>query len=194
MNNIEILYDHYKETVLEIKNQENKRNKLFVIILLHICILFLISFKAQSVCNIISDILMEQWKIGFYFSINIIQVFFMISMLYCVVRYYQINIHVDKTYPYIHKLEEKLSTQIGEKIEREGKNYISQYPKTQDFVYYSYKYIFPSLFIFALLYRLILNDTWNSPLIKIAEIIITIILIVLNVLYVIDMYKQEKNK
>ena len=192
MNNIEILYDHYKETVSEIKKQENKRNKLFIIILLHILILFLISFKSQSMCNIISDILMEQWKIGFYFSINTVQIFLMISMLYCVVRYYQINIHIDKTYPYIHKLEENLSAKLDENIEREGKNYLIKYPKIQDLVYYSYKYIFPSLFIFALLYRLILNDTWNSLIIKIAEIIVTIILIVFNVLYIIDMYNQEK--
>ena len=36
MNNTEILYDHYKETINEIKRQENKRNKLFIIILIHI--------------------------------------------------------------------------------------------------------------------------------------------------------------
>lgn len=193
MSNTEILYDHYKETINETKKQESKRNKLFIIILIHIFILFLISFRPESMCNTISDLLMEQWKVGFYFSINTVQVVVMISMLYCVVRYYQINIQIDRTYPYIHKLEEELTSQIGKNIEREGKNYLSQYPRTQNIVYYSYKYIFPVLFIFALIYRLIFNNTWNNPLIKTAEVIITVILITLNIVYAIDMYKQENN-
>ena len=193
MNNTEILYDHYKETINETKQQERKRNRLFIIILVHIFVLFLISYRPESICNTISDYLMEQWKTGFYFSVNTVQVVIMISLLYCVIRYYQINIHIDKAYPYIHKLEEELSNQIGKSIEREGKNYLRQYPKTQNMVYYSYKYIFPILFIFALIYRLILNDTWVNPLIKTAELIITIILIILNIVYTIDMYKQEKN-
>lgn len=193
MSNTEILYDYYKETINETKKQESKRNKLFIIILIHIFILFLISFRPESMCNTISDLLMEQWKVGFYFSINTVQVVVMISMLYCVVRYYQINIQIDRTYPYIHKLEEELTSQIGKNIEREGKNYLSQYPRTQNIVYYSYKYIFPVLFIFALIYRLIFNNTWNNPLIKTAEVIITVILITLNIVYAIDMYKQENN-
>ena len=192
MSNIEILYDNYKETVNETKKQENKRNKLFVIILLHIFVLFLISIRPDSMTNIISELLIEQWKMGFYFSINTVQIIIMISMLYCVVRYYQINIHIDKTYPYIHKIEEELSNKISRNLGREGKNYLNQYPITQNIVYYSYKFIFPALFIIALIYRLILNNTWNNPLIKGAEIIITVILITFNVVYAIDMYKQEK--
>lgn len=193
MSNTEILYDHYKETVNETKKQENKRNKLFIIILIHILILFLISFRSESMCNIISDLLMEQWKMGFYFSINTVQIVLMISMLYCVVRYYQINIYIDKTYPYIHKIEEELSNHISKNFGREGKNYLKQYPKTQNIVYYSYKYLFPTLFIVSLIYRLIVNNTWDNLLIKIMEIIITLVLIVLNIIYEIDMYTQEKN-
>lgn len=191
MNNIEILYDHYKETINEIKKQENKRNHLFIIILIHIFFLFLISLRPESVCNTISDLLMEQWKMGFYFSINIVQIVLMVTMLYCVIRYYQINIQIDKTYPYIHKIEEELSEQISNNFGREGKNYLKKYPKTQNIVYYSYKYIFPFLFIIALIYRFILNSTWNNPLAKITEGIITIILIILNIVYVIDTYQQE---
>ena len=193
MNNTEILYDHYKETINETKRQENKRNKLFIIVLIHILALFLISFRPKSMCNAISNLLMERWKIGFYFSINTVQIVLMISLLYCVIRYYQINIQIDKTYPYIHKIEEELSKQISKNFEREGKNYLNQYPKTQNIVYYSYKYIFPILFIIALIYRLILNSTWNNPLIKIIEAIITVILIILNIVYIIDMFTQNNN-
>lgn len=193
MNNTEILYDHYKEIVNETKKQENKRNKLFVIILIHIFILFLISYRPESMCKVFSDLLMEQWKIGFYFSINTIQIIIMVSMLYCVVRYYQINVYIDKNYPYIHNLEKKLSYNIGKCFGKEGDNYLNKYQKTQNIVYYSYKYIFPILFILALIYRVILNNTWNSFVIKTMEIVFTSILIVLNIVYIVDIYNQENN-
>ena len=192
MNNTEILYDHYKDTIEETKKQESRRNKLFQIILIHIFVLFLVSYKPESMCNVISDLLMEKWKMGFYFSINIIQIVIMISMLYCVIRYYQINIQINRIYPYIHTIENELSKQISKNFTREGKNYLKEYPKTQNIVYFCYKYIFPVFYIIALIYRVIINDTWNSPVIKSIEVIITILLIILNIVYMIDIFQQER--
>ena len=192
MNNTEILYDHYKDTIEETKKQESRRNKLFIIILIHIFVLFLVSYKPESLCNVISDLLMEKWKMGLYFSINIIQIAIMISMLYCVIRYYQINIQINRIYPYIHTIENELSKQISKNFTREGKNYLKEYPKTQNIVYFCYKYIFPVFYIIALIYRVIINNTWNSPVIKSIEVIITILLIILNVVYMIDIFQQER--
>ncbi len=192
MSNTEILYDHYKDTIEETKKQESRRNKLFIIILIHIFVLFLVSYKPESMCNVISDLLMEKWKMGFYFSINIIQIAIMISMLYCVIRYYQINIQINRIYPYIHTIENELSKQISENFTREGKNYLKEYPKTQNIVYFCYKYIFPVFYIIALIYRVIINNTWNSPVIKSIEVIITILLIILNIVYMIDIFQQER--
>ena len=143
-------------------------------------------------CNVISDLLMEKWKMGFYFSINIIQIAIMISMLYCVIRYYQINIQINRIYPYIHTIENELSKQISKNFTREGKNYLKEYPKTQNIVYFCYKYIFPVFYIIALIYRVIINNTWNSPVIKSIEVIITILLIILNIVYMIDIFQQER--
>lgn len=192
MNNTEILYDHYKDTIEETKKQESRRNKLFIIILIHIFVLFLVSYKPESMCNVISDLLMEKWKMGFYFSINIIQIAIMISMLYCAIRYYQINIQINRIYPYIHTIENELSKQISKNFTREGKNYLKEYPKTQNIVYFCYKYIFPVFYIIALIYRVIINNTWNSPVIKSIEVIITILLIILNIVYMIDIFQQER--
>lgn len=192
MNNTEILYDHYKDTIEETKKQESRRNKLFIIILIHIFVLFLVSYKPESMCNVISDLLMEKWKMGLYFSINIIQISIMISMLYCVIRYYQINIQINRIYPYIHTIENELSKQISKNFTREGKNYLKEYPKTQNIVYFCYKYIFPVFYIIALIYRVVINNTWNSPVIKSIEVIITILLIILNIVYMIDIFQQER--
>lgn len=192
MNNIEILYDHYKDTVSIVKNEENKRNKMFIIILIHLLVIFLASIKPESMYNTISELLKENLKTGFYFGINVFQITIMISMLYCTIRYYQINIHIDKTYSYLHKIEEDIAKEVNKDFNREGKNYLSQYPKTLDIIYYSYKYFFPCLYTIALVCRVIINATWDNWKIKSLETIITLILIASNILYMFDTYNQEK--
>jgi len=191
MDNNGILYDHYKDTVNIVKNEENKRNKMFIVILIHLIILFFISIKPESIYNTISELLKENFKTGFYFSINVIQIMVMISMLYCTIRYYQINIHIDKTYVYIHKIEEDIAGMVCEDFSREGKSYLTNYPKTLDCIYYSYKYFFPLIYVIALISRVIINRTWHDWKIKLIEVIITLILIVLNALYMFDTYNQK---
>lgn len=187
----EILYDHYKETVNNVKQNENKRNKKFLIIMTQIFILFLITFKSDGVIKTISDFLIIKWNIGLYFSINIIQISILISLLYCVIRYFQLNVQIEKLYPYIHKLEDKLATEVNDVIGREGKNYLNNYPKTQNIIYYCYKFLFPILFSISLCYRIIINQTWNLVLIKFLEILISSILIILNIVYIYDNIKQR---
>jgi len=191
MDNNGILYDHYKDTVNIVKNEENKRNKMFIVILIHLIILFFISIKPESIYNTISELLKENFKTGFYFSINVIQIMVMISMLYCTIRYYQINIHIDKTYVYIHKIEEDIAEMVCEDFSREGKSYLTNYPKTLDCIYYSYKYFFPLIYVIALISRVIINRTWHDWKIKLIEVIITLILIVLDALYMFDTYNQK---
>lgn len=193
MESKELLYDHYKDTINIVKDEEVKRNKLFIIMIVHILILFLITIHPQGIFKTIDGLLVENLKVSLFFSINIIQIVAMFSMLYCSIRYYQININIDRMYTYIHKIEKEVAKTINKSIEREGMGYISNYPKTLDFIYYSYKYIFPVLFMVLLSIRLIINNTWNNWIIKGLEILITFALIVLNILYMYDTKKQNKS-
>jgi len=191
MDSNELLYDHYKDTINQVKLDEIKRNRLFIIIIVHVLILFLITINPQSIYNTIDGLLVENLKIGLYFSTNILQIVIMFSMLYCTIRYYQININIDRTYIYLHKIESEVAEKINKNIGREGANYLTKYPKTLNFIYYSYKYIFPSIFLLLLIIRLIINNTWNNWKIKIFELFITGVLVILNILYMYDTSKQK---
>ena len=169
MESKELLYDHYKDTINIVKDEEVKRNKLFIIMIVHILILFLITMHPQGIFKTIDGLLVENLKVSLFFSINIIQIVAMFSMLYCSIRYYQININIDRMYTYIHKIEKEVAKNINKSIEREGMGYISNYPKTLDFIDYSYKYIFPVLFdlnpnheIFKIKKRLSLKITLST--------------------------------
>lgn len=190
MESKELLYDHYKDTVAQVKEEETKRNKLFISIIGHMFILFLVTMYPQGSFETIDKLLIENLKISLFFSINVLQIGLMFSMLYCSIRYCQINIHIDRMYTYIHKIEE-VAKDINGNIGREGENYISNYPKTLNYIYYSYKYVFPVLFIILLSIRLIINNTWNNWMIKGLEILITGAQILLYILYMYDTTKQN---
>ena len=191
MDDKEIIYDHYKDTFSIIKNEEGKRNKYFIIILLHILILFLISINEVSVYSIIKGIIKENFNVDICFGINVIQLVMMFSMLYLTIRYFQVNIHIDRLYKYLHNVEQELSDKVSKSISREGKSYLSNYPKTLDVIYCCYKYIFPLVYIIALVVRVFINDTWNNWIVKLIEFLITIMIIILNVFYIIDSYNSD---
>ena len=192
MDKNEVLYDHYRETVNQTKSEEVKRNKLFIIIILHILILLLITIHPQSIINTITELLYGNFNISLYFSINVVQLMIMFSMFYFLIRYYQVNIYIDRMYQYIHKIEEQVAENLKVGIRREGKNYVNNYPKTLDFIYVCYKYFFPILFSIILIVRMIINNTCNNWVVKVIEVIISIAMIVLNGLYIYDTLKQSK--
>lgn len=192
MNDKELLYDHYKDTITNIKSDEAKRNKIFIALIVHLLVLFLISINSMSIYNMIEEFLLENFKIQLYFSINSIQLIMMFSMLYCSIRYYQINIGIDRMYNYLHKVEKEISKKINTCISREGDSYLKNYPKTLNFIYFSYKYIFPILFMTSVIIRLFVNNTWDNWKVKIFEIFITIAILILNILYMYDTAKENK--
>lgn len=77
----------------------------------------------------------------------------------------------------MHKIEEDIAEKTSGNFGREGKSYLEKYPKTLDVIYYSYKYFFPFLYTIALIYRVIINNTWNNWKIKLLEVMITLIFI-----------------
>lgn len=191
MDDKEIIYDHYKDTVSIIKNEEGKRNKYFIIILLHILILFLISINETSVYSIIKGIIKENFNVDICFGINVIQLIIMFSMLYLTIRYFQVNIHIDRLYKYLHNVEQELSDKVSKSISREGKSYLNNYPKTLNVIYFCYKYIFPLVYIIALVVRFFINDTWDNWIVKLIEFLLTIMIIILNVFYIMDSYNLD---
>lgn len=189
MEKNEILYDHYKDTVSNTKAEETKRNKLFIVILLHITILFLLLNNPDDIYNTISELLENALNIKLYFSLNVIRIVLMISVLYCTMRYFQINNHIDRTYKYISKIEDCISKNVQEPIEREGKNYLKDYPILLDIIYWGYKYLFPVLYIIAIWIFVILNKTVG--LVKVFEVIITLAITIINIFYIYGNVRLE---
>ncbi|MBE6022894.1 MAG: hypothetical protein E7231_06625 [Cellulosilyticum sp.] len=146
MGRLELLYDHYKETCEIVRSWEKNRNSLFIRVWIFMGILFLFSIDKDSLMGILQAWSKSTYDCDIMFSSSIIQVVLWIILLIYTLRYYGININIDKKYDYIHKLEDQINTIEMDSITREGKSYLNNYPCLNNITYYSYRVIIPIIY------------------------------------------------
>ena len=157
---IDILHDHYKESFSLIRDREKSRNRLFLLVILLVGILFLqiqypINFKA-AIGNLklpnasfridslpLSSLLSLTWTF-----------LFIITLQYC-----QQSINVERQYNYIHLLEEKISYMLGDSdlYRREGKAYLKDYPAFSNWAWFFYTFLFPLIMLISVVALFILE-------------------------------------
>ncbi len=67
------------------------------------------------------------------------------------------SINVERQYPYLHALEEKISASIGDHnlYRREGRAYLQDYPLFSDWAWICYVFLFPMILALATLALLV---------------------------------------
>jgi len=148
LEKLDVLYDHYKETVQISLDTQKKRGTLFVVF----CVLELLNFSMllfpNEIAKSISQYVYSTYEITFNFNIAILQSAIWIALIYTMIRYYQTNIYVERQYGYIALLEDKISKILHEKcFKRESDNYLNKYPKVLDLISIFYTWIIPILII-----------------------------------------------
>lgn len=109
-------------------------------------------------------------------------------------RYYQINVYIERQYNYIHSLEEDISREAGIKFDREGGDYLSNYPKMNSFMDILYKWIFPIIYCLIICYKII-NEYIVSKFsfLLILNTVLFISCFVLTILYLIFLHGKYSN-
>lgn len=177
-------YDHYKDTIEQQKRYLKERNTLTLYLILVVSVIFLLSSN-RSLLMDASSVIQEQ-KIGkTIIDFNIITSVLYFVFLWLSMRYYQINLTIEKTYTYITKCEEVMSATGDLKIDREGGDYEKNYPWLKWVAHRIYVFVFPLLMIISSVVSIVqecgLNDT-N----KLLNIVFLSIVIILSLLYVIN--------
>ncbi len=189
MNNLEILYDHYKETCIIAKDNEKARNRLFIIVSIVISMLFLFSYDNNSIIGLIKSWVKDNYGCDLLFSSNIIQAILWILLFFITLRYLGLNSSLDKSYNYIHNLEKKINNQSGYGIiDREGDDYLNNYPVLNNITYYMYRVIVPIVYYFVTILKLKLEYRAQQELniAMIFQIVLGIFCIILIVTYLIE--------
>lgn len=148
MEKVDLLYDHYNETVKLSLDAQKKREKLF----LALCILEIFNYSMLIFSNEIvlgiSKYIFSKYEMTFDISVILVQSALWIIIVYILVRYFQTNIYIERQYSYIATLEEKISKELGEScFNRESGNYLDKYPKVLDVIAFFYTWCIPLLII-----------------------------------------------
>lgn len=177
----EMLYDHYKETCMIQREVLATRNKLFAYMSITIIIAFLMAFQPQTVGSLIVKIVNNKFGTDITSQIKVIQSGLWVALLYVTVRYYQSSIYIERTYRYIHNLEERISGLMNDAFDREGKSYLKEYPKCIDLIDVIYKWIFPILFTIVVTCKIIMEHAVS--MFFLFDGVIYLILVALTILY-----------
>lgn len=189
MEELEILYDHYKETCTISRENEKTRNKLFIIVCVIIGLLFMFSYDNNSIVGLIQSWFKGNYNCDLLFSSNIIQAVLWIVLLFSTLRYLGLNINLDRSYSYIHQLEKRINKISSNPIiTREGESYLRNYPVLNNITYYMYRVVIPIIYNFVIIYKLKLEYIAQQEIsiFVIFQTIIGILCIALLLTYLIE--------
>lgn len=181
MSNVEIHYDHYKDTFSYLREYIKQRDKQFMYVVFLFCLLFFNTFSPAEF-NEITKFFIEKQVGIIQNSFSLFDSVLLFLVLSFSIKYFQSNILIQKQYKYLHKLEDELSKNISNfEICRESKGYLNDYPVFSSIVHRIYSIVFPSLIILlsiikwiSLVKNQILNGYfWFNTIVVIAIIILT---------------------
>lgn len=199
MNKVELLYDHYKETFSIIQNNLKQRNRFFVIMFLTMALQLLLALSPNSIFSLINFLVLSQFDVDISGYMLIIQSLLWLLLLYLTMRYYQTSVYIERCYNYIHSLEQNIEQKTKIKFDREGGDYLSDYPKMCDFIDVLYKWVFPIIYCFIISFKIMselnfVQCEFFSVLSFVIDIIFFSSCLILTTLYLVFLHCKRSNK
>ena len=161
MEHIDILYDHYKDTVALMKDAQRDRDRFFVVMCILLALLFVFNLDPLSTLSTIQQIAKNQWGVVSIPETSVIRSLLWGLLLYYTIRYIQRNIYSERLTNYIHTIEKTFQLNTDLPICREGGNYLQEYPQVLDLIHYIYTIIFPVLYL-CLIIIVFINEFQNG--------------------------------
>ncbi len=161
---VSLIYDHYKDTFFHIRDRERQRDRLFFFVIALLGFLVLQERYSLFLSQFVSEIEI----VGIKINLNQVPLpavlstsWTFLSVLF--LRYFQVTVHIDKQYEFLHSLENILSESLdyNKAFCRESSGYFTQ--KTEGFrniVWFFYTVIFPLIIFITIIFSI--YSEWNS--------------------------------
>lgn len=177
---VDLYYDHYKDTFQQLEGYLTKRDRLTMVLFISITIiLFFLSnpisasqFANNYLSNFIKDVNVD---------FNYLNTCALYYLLWIVLQYYHVNIHIERMYSYIHSKEDMFNS-LGIEIDREGRYYKEHNTMFAKFVKYIYIWGVPIFLMILSIYKIHNEIIENFPL-KWWDFIALSLIILLSILY-----------
>lgn len=184
MQSEEQYYDHYKDTFEQQKNYLKTRDSLTLCLIVLVALIFLLANNRLMLISI-SDAWQEKNIGSSVVDFNIISTALYFVFMWMSLRYYQVNLTIEKGYAYLDRCEQKLSSNGNFLIDREGGNYGKNYPWLKWLAHVIYVFVFPILVVIVSAAN-ICNECCNHYSYRTINIIFLVLVVVMSLLYLID--------
>lgn len=154
MDTLELLYDHYKESISHMKMAQRERDKIFIVLCILLAALYFFGVNPSESTSALQQILDSQFGIKTTFEFSILQALLWILLLYFTLRYLQRNIYSERLTNYIHSLEKEISSYAQLRFDRESTNYLNEYPLVLDLIHWIYTFIFPIAYLSLIIFKI----------------------------------------
>lgn len=169
---LETIYDHYKETCALIGDASRRRDQLLLWALGVLALFAFEIFFPAPAEQLLGNVLAQQIGVDDPLDLGLIGNVIWIALLLFAVRYFQTAAYVERLYPYLHGLEDRVNAALGkELITREGKAYLSNYPRFQSWLAFLYQKAVP--FLLLLLPTVKIAGEWWPPTVTIPLLVDT---------------------
>lgn len=162
MGNADLIYNLYTDTFNLHQENIKNRNKCFIELCISIAFLFFFTYDSNLTIAIINAMINKYLNANISFQFYVIQSLTWVITLYFTMRYYQLNVGIERMYARLDNLEKQLSENGKLDFGREGKDYATNYPLVLDLVDIFYKWIFIFVYL-IIMFTKIFSESYRQP-------------------------------
>jgi len=189
---IEIIYDHYKETNQLRLDAQKRRNRSFMLSFVCEAISFLFLIRSDSTMSVFQSIVKTLYGVETIIENDIVQTFLWLLIAVFLIKYIQETIYIERQYIYQSKIEKEIDVLLGtDFMGREGQEYDKNYPKSLRIISFFYAWLCPILFFAINTYRII-NECINFRIITLLDVFIYICVEMIIILFLLDIHREIK--
>ena len=187
MEGIDVIYDHYKETVSLQEKMIHVRNKFFIYSILATIIFCVWGMNPQEMFEHVKSYVQNKYGVKLELHYYYVQSFLWIIYVYLLSRYYQAVFGIERQYKYIKNLESKISNEIEYvNFDRESGAYFNLYPWSLNVIHFFYNIAVPFAILLACWMRIyyeFMNSELSLSLLFDAMLVVFVSIIIVNFIY-----------
>lgn len=162
---LDVLNDHYKDTFTRLRENEQARDRLFLWLIGLFALLILEIGYPAAVGGSLGKVSIAGGELNLQaLPLPALLNASWVLTLVIGLQYCQATVRVNRQYPYLHTLEETISSTLGggDLYRREGKVYLREYPLLLDVAWFAYGILFPFIVMGAALW-LVYSEWFGLP-------------------------------
>lgn len=144
---LELLHEHYRDSCTLMQGQRAARDRYFYMVIAVIAIAWFDVVAPQDSSAIVGEALKTRLQLTIPPNLAYLRSVLWFLLLGLTVRYLQTSLSVERSYDYIHDVEELLAEKIHRVFAREGAAYLSKYPLFLTWAHYLYVVAVPILLL-----------------------------------------------